>query len=635
MDYISRKKPFSADFGTQSNSILYNEQKYTIKNLDTGEEVDIRDENKESYPIILAKVLNLESKQLEIENFYKEKRKNNSKLWEAVERNDINLCKELLDREIHADLVAQTNAKGLNDWTALHIASSEGFKDACEVLLFQGEGTNIDARTSMKRTPLHLACLHGHLAVVKVLIREGADINAIDIEHNTSLHYASINGHLSIVKWLLCRRPDISIKNHLGQSPTDLAVGIEIYLAFKEYSEKHSIPLSKAQYTRTPFYNSYTHNSRQDQINKILVKASHFPVEKDIITFKQRPQLQVPKSRTKSLSQNPRRESETPNIKISPQDFRGLVQLGKGSFGEVYLVEKIDTGQQYALKVLRKDKVLGNNLVRYAFTERNILSAINHPYIVRLNFAFQTAEKLAFVMDYCPGGDLATHLAREKHFPEEKAKFYIIEILLALEELHKHGIIFRDLKPENVVLDLDGHAKLTDFGLSKEGVEDGQLARSFCGSVAYLAPEMLRRAGHNRSVDWYLLGVVLYEMIVGTPPYYSNNRDQLFNNIQRGKLSLPKNMSDDAKSLIKLLLHRDPTKRLGSGKTDSEEIKAQSFFAGTNWNEFLNRNVAPPPTKPVRRVPKGVSLEKIFGKLEEEKVNQKVEGWSFITTSTK
>ena len=234
MESTNRHKPFSADFSRSLNQTLASEQSYIIKNLDTGEVVDVRDENKEGYTKVIAKVLNLENKQAELDNFYKEKRKMNSMLWEAVERNDINLCKELLDREIYNDLVAQTNAKGLNDWTALHIASSEGFKDACEILLFQGEGTDIDARTSMKRTPLHLACLHGHLPIVKVLIREGADINTVDIENNTSLHYACINGHISIVKWLLCRRPNISITNHRGRTPADLAIGIEIFNAFKD-----------------------------------------------------------------------------------------------------------------------------------------------------------------------------------------------------------------------------------------------------------------------------------------------------------------------------------------------------------------------------------------------------------------
>ena len=244
------------------------------------------------------------------------------------------------------------------------------------------------------------------------------------------------------------------------------------------------------------------------------------------------------------------------------------------------MVEKIDTGVQYALKVLRKEKVLGNNLVRYAFTERNILLQITHPFIVKLNFAFQTPEKLVMVMDYCANGDLGTHLAREKKFSEEKAKFYIAEILLALGELHRNGILFRDLKPENVVIDQDGHAKLTDFGLSKEGVTDEQLNRSFCGSIAYLAPEMLKRSGHTRSVDWYLLGVLFYEMVCGSPPFYSTNRDQMFSNIQRAELKIPPFIANaECRNLIKELMNRDPSKRIGASKEDVEEIKAHPFFA--------------------------------------------------------
>ena len=437
---------------------------------------------------------------------------------------------------------------------------------------------------------------------------------------------------------MLCRKPDISIKNNMGRTAADVAVGHEIFYAFKDHCSKYSIVLEKTEYTRIPFFNSYMHNSREDQINKLLFKAVDLPAqEKDLQIFKERPS--VPDMKHNNRKKSPRnpfvKEPELPLTKIGPDNFRGLLQLGKGSFGEVYLVEKIDSGELFALKVLRKDKVLGNNLVRYAFTERNILSAINHPFIVKLNFAFQTPEKLAFVMEYCSGGDLGTHLTREKNFSEAKARFYITEILLALEELHKHSIIFRDLKPENVVIDAEGHAKLTDFGLSKEGVEDGQLARSFCGSVAYLAPEMLRRAGHNRSVDWYLLGVLLYEMVVGTPPYYSNNREQLFNNIQRGKLILTKTLSDETKSLIQALLQRDPSKRLGSGKGDAEEIKQHSFFNGTNWDDVMNKRIPSPVFNPIRRVPKGVAIEKIVGKLEENKMIQRVEDWSFITPQNK
>ena len=183
-------------------------------------------------------------------------------------------------------------------------------------------------------------------------------------------------------------------------------------------------------------------------------------------------------------------------------------------------------------------------------TERNVLSYTRHPFIVGLNFAFQTRDKLFLILDYCPGGDLGKVLSREKRLTEDRAKMYLCEILLALEDLHKKDVIFRDLKPDNVVLDADGHVLLTDFGLSKEGVLDNQGARSFCGSVAYLAPEMLRRTGHGKSVDWYLLGVLLYEMLVGIPPYFTNNREKLFQNIQRGPLLIPSQLSREAKNLL-------------------------------------------------------------------------------------
>ena len=153
------------------------------------------------------------------------------------------------------------------------------------------------------------------------------------------------------------------------------------------------------------------------------------------------------------------------------------------------------------------------------------MSVMKHPFIVRLRYAFQTQDKLFLICDYCPGGDLSQYLEIERQFTEEKAKFYIKEILLALEALHERDIIFRDLKPDNVVLDEEGHALLTDFGLSKEGVQfQNGGAKSFCGSYAYLAPEMIRKAGHGKAVDWYLLGVVFYEMLTGMPPYYADEK---------------------------------------------------------------------------------------------------------------
>lgn len=217
-------------------------------------------------------------------------------------------------------------------------------------------------------------------------------------------------------------------------------------------------------------------------------------------------------------------------------DFKILDSLGGGSFGTVYVVTP-NTKQKgpaplYAMKILEKDKVIKDNLARYALTERNILStAGKHPFIVGLDFAFQNDHRLYLIMEYCPGGDLSKQMKIHRKLDEDTARLYICEIIVAIEFLHKNKIIFRDLKPENIVLSADGHVKLTDFGLSKENV--GSLAenKSFVGSIAYLAPEILKKQGHTMSIDWYLVGVLFYELIVGIPPYYHNNRQELFNNI--------------------------------------------------------------------------------------------------------
>ena len=204
------------------------------------------------------------------------------------------------------------------------------------------------------------------------------------------------------------------------------------------------------------------------------------------------------------------------------------------------------------------------------------------------------------ILDFCPGGDLGRIINRERRFTEDRARIYIAEVLLALKDLHKRDIIYRDLKPDNVVLDDDGHALLTDFGLSKEGVlEVSNGAKSFCGSIAYLAPEMLRRVGHGKSVDYYLLGVLLYEMLVGTPPYFANEKEQLFHNIMNGPLKLPRSISVEAKNLMVTLLNRNPTKRLGAGPDGANEIQRHPFFASINWDDILLRKSNPP--RPPRR----------------------------------
>jgi serine/threonine protein kinase len=303
--------------------------------------------------------------------------------------------------------------------------------------------------------------------------------------------------------------------------------------------------------------------------------------------------------------------------------------IGKGNFGSVYLVKRKLTGKYYALKVMSKTTVADNNLAKYIYTERKIQSQINHPFITKLQCAFQTQTHICMVQDYCSGGDLSKIIQREKRLSEERARIYIAEILLALEELHNREIIYRDLKSENVVLDEEGHALLTDFGLSKEGVGSTSYTQSFCGSVAYLAPEMLKRTGHGRSVDWYLLGVLLYEMLVGIPPYFNSNRDKLFDNIKRGPLQVPRDMPPDALDLIVKLLNRNPRTRLGAGAGDAEEIKAHKFFKSLNWQDVLNRKLKPPRPKVKPIVEENIDLD-----IEKETEDKgRMERWTFIANN--
>eukprot|EP00644_Phytophthora_capsici_P009802 jgi/Phyca11/12359/fgenesh1_pm.PHYCAscaffold_108_\ len=284
--------------------------------------------------------------------------------------------------------------------------------------------------------------------------------------------------------------------------------------------------------------------------------------------------------------------------KVTLEDFVMIKVIGKGSFGKVLLVRKRDTGLIYAMKVLRKENIIKRNQVEHTRTERHVLGYVRHPFIVGLNYAFQTSEKLYFVLDYCAGGELFFHLGKVQRFPEHRARFYAAEITLAIEYVHNLDVIYRDLKPENVLLDENGHIRLTDFGLSKEGIQDDfSGANSFCGTPEYLAPEILNRSGHGRAVDWWSLGALLYEMLTGLPPFYCRDRDRLFEKIRKGDLSFPKYLSPNAKDLLKKLLERDPTQRLGTGPTDAGEIKNHPFFAEIKWDALATGQL-PPPWRP-------------------------------------
>ena len=280
---------------------------------------------------------------------------------------------------------------------------------------------------------------------------------------------------------------------------------------------------------------------------------------------------------------------------VNLESFNILKVIGKGSFGKVFLVRHKAQRTLHALKVLKKDFIIRKNQVEHTKTERSVLGYARHPYIVGLTMAFQTADKLFFVLDYCAGGELFFHLGKLGRFPEERTKFYAAQITLALEYVHKLGVIYRDLKPENVLLDHKGNIRLTDFGLSKEGVRGHSSgASSFCGTPEYIAPEVLKRQGHGRAVDWWSLGALTFEMISGLPPFYSRNRDTMFDKIMKADISFPPFMSGEAQDILSKLLERDPKERLGSGEGDADELKVHPFFRGSDWAELAKGTMSPP-----------------------------------------
>jgi len=224
------------------------------------------------------------------------------------------------------------------------------------------------------------------------------------------------------------------------------------------------------------------------------------------------------------------------------------------------------------------------------------LQRIQHPFIVKLHFAFQTKDKLYMILDYVNGGELFFHLKKEGRFAESRVKFYAAEITSAIAHLHSLGIVYRDLKPENILLDSGGHICITDFGLSKEIKED-EGTHTFCGTPEYLAPEVLKGQGHGMGVDWWSLGTLIYEMLTGLPPFYSQNINIMYQKILNGELRFPSYVSPEAQSLLEGLLTRDVDKRLGSGAEGSNDVKKHPFFKDIDWDK-LDRKVLEPPFKP-------------------------------------
>jgi serum/glucocorticoid-regulated kinase 2 len=283
-------------------------------------------------------------------------------------------------------------------------------------------------------------------------------------------------------------------------------------------------------------------------------------------------------------------------IRPNVQMFSMLRVLGKGSFGKVVLVQKQEgkeSGHLFAMKILRKTYLVKRRQIERTRTERKVLSSVNHPFIMKLHYAFQTDDKLYLVLDYCPGGELFFHLSRFRRFPERVARFYSAQLVLAIGHLHKRGIIYRDLKPENVLLDADGHVKLGDFGLAKTGISHPcEGAFSMCGTPEYMAVEILSQQGHGFCVDYWGLGMLTYEMCTGLPPWYTTDRAKLFRRLKSAPLEIPPFFSGPCGDCISGLLERNPHRRLGVSGVRS--VMEHEFYRSISWRALYSKRVESP-----------------------------------------
>ncbi|XP_035852427.1 serine/threonine-protein kinase N1b isoform X4 [Sander lucioperca] len=369
---------------------------------------------------------------------------------------------------------------------------------------------------------------------------------------------------------------------------------------------RNAIPSGSNTPAYTPSFTSstLTHSAGEISVEKLNLGSDSPPkadIRRDVVdaAASLMAVIDPPSTPDAALHQQPTRSLSQNSIRRGPlclQDFKLIAVLGRGHFGKVLLSEYKRTASLYAIKALKKGDIVARDEVESLMCEKRIFEAVNgshHPFLVNLFACFQTPEHVCFVMEYTAGGDLMMHIHADV-FSEPRAVFYSACVVLGLQFLHDHKIVYRDLKLDNLLLDTEGFVKIADFGLCKEGMGYGDRTSTFCGTPEFLAPEVLTDTSYTRAVDWWGLGVLVYEMLVGESPFPGDDEEEVFDSIVNDEVRYPRFLSTEAIGIMRRLLRRNPERRLGSGEKDAEDVKKQPFFRDMDWEALLQRKVPPP-----------------------------------------
>jgi len=438
------------------------------------------------------------------------------------------------------------------------------------------------------------ASCNGH--VFPVQLEATSEVDELLLQIRTSLNFS--DAQRMTVKWLDDEGDPCTISSQL-----ELSEALRLY----EINGEHTL-----------FFHVFPGTPGEPGLlcpgeDKIYRKGARrwYKLKRKLQRYRRRPQIPIvsgppiPSAGKDSDGAKQNSQSDGNSNSIGLKHFDLIKVIGRGSYAKVLLVQLKTTKKMYAMKIIKKELVTDEEDIDWVQTEKHVFeTASNYPFLVGLHSCFQTQERLFFVIEYVNGGDLMFHMQRQRKLPEEHARFYSAEIILALHFLHDKGIIYRDLKLDNVLLDCEGHIKLTDYGMCKEGIKSGDLTSTFCGTPNYIAPEILRGEDYDFSVDWWALGVLMFEMMAGRSPFdivgnadnpEQNTEDYLFQVILEKVIRIPRSLSVKASAVLKGFLNKIPQERLGCQMDGGfQDILDHIFFKTIDWDLLQAKQIIPP-----------------------------------------